>query len=233
MQFASVDFTNGIIELTNLGTSSVDLDRWRFCTHDFDTRRRYTFANGLNGLTVEPGTSVFLHVNNDAPSGDPDRRDISAVGGNFATPFGTNAFALQIFYPAANNNVSFGNSELIADHLQWKQADDPTGQTEDRTDQAVATGVWSAEGDFVIVGADAAVIRLIDASGDEAGSPSEYAIELICQPDVNGDGALDIDDFSDFVSAFFAGSTRADQNVDGLLDIDDFSAFVSGFFAGC
>ncbi|MEN0019793.1 MAG: choice-of-anchor tandem repeat NxxGxxAF-containing protein [Planctomycetota bacterium] len=54
-----------------------------------------------------------------------------------------------------------------------------------------------------------------------------------CPADVNADEVLDIDDFSAFVTSFFAGSSSADQNADGELDIDDFSAFVTNFFAGC
>ncbi|MEN0019960.1 MAG: GC-type dockerin domain-anchored protein [Planctomycetota bacterium] len=54
-----------------------------------------------------------------------------------------------------------------------------------------------------------------------------------CLPDIDESGSLDIDDFSAFVTAFFAGDAKADQNEDGVLDIDDFSRFVTNFFAGC
>ncbi|MEN0019545.1 MAG: GC-type dockerin domain-anchored protein [Planctomycetota bacterium] len=54
-----------------------------------------------------------------------------------------------------------------------------------------------------------------------------------CPPDQDLSGVLDIDDFSAFVSNFFAGDPIADVNADGNLDIDDFSDFVAGFFQGC
>ncbi|MEN0020740.1 MAG: GC-type dockerin domain-anchored protein [Planctomycetota bacterium] len=54
-----------------------------------------------------------------------------------------------------------------------------------------------------------------------------------CAADVNDDQALDIDDFSAFVTAFFADDLAADQDGNDVLDIDDFSSFVSNFFAGC
>ncbi|MEN0019927.1 MAG: GC-type dockerin domain-anchored protein [Planctomycetota bacterium] len=82
---------------------------------------------------------------------------------------------------------------------------------------------------------------LFRGDGDNGGP--QLVLEFIpgdtsCPPDQNEDGALDIDDFSDFVVNFFAGDTIADVNDDGALDIDDFSDFVAFFFnpgqfAGC
>ncbi|MEN0019944.1 MAG: GC-type dockerin domain-anchored protein [Planctomycetota bacterium] len=48
-----------------------------------------------------------------------------------------------------------------------------------------------------------------------------------CVGDINRDGVFDVDDFSAFPQAFFAGDLRADVNGDGVLDIDDFSAFAA------
>ncbi|MEN0019585.1 MAG: M12 family metallo-peptidase [Planctomycetota bacterium] len=64
----------------------------------------------------------------------------------------------------------------------------------------------------------------------------DFASVSACPPDQNGDGLLDIDDFSSFVANFFANDPLADVNADSLLDIDDFSSFVTQFFtppAGC
>ncbi|MEN0020822.1 MAG: GC-type dockerin domain-anchored protein, partial [Planctomycetota bacterium] len=66
-----------------------------------------------------------------------------------------------------------------------------------------------------------------------ATSTVEVIIPINCVADVNGDNVLDIDDFSAFVTAFFANDMRADQDSNRVLDIDDFSAFVSNFFSGC
>ncbi|MEN0020891.1 MAG: GC-type dockerin domain-anchored protein [Planctomycetota bacterium] len=56
---------------------------------------------------------------------------------------------------------------------------------------------------------------------------------VTCLADVDRSGTLDIDDFSAFVSSFFADADVADQDANGVLDIDDFSTFVANFFAGC
>ncbi|MEN0021495.1 MAG: S8 family serine peptidase, partial [Planctomycetota bacterium] len=52
----------------------------------------------------------------------------------------------------------------------------------------------------------------------------------LCPADMNHDGMLDIDDFSAFVTSFFATDPWADTDRNGSLDIDDFSTFVQSFF---
>ncbi|MEM1424639.1 MAG: hypothetical protein AAGH64_11635, partial [Planctomycetota bacterium] len=148
VQIRSVDFQTGVIELFNFGVSPLALDGWRFCTHDFNQSRVYTGPNGFTGVTVGAGASGFVHVNNDAPTGDASRVNASSLGGGFASPLGTGAYALQLFFPGANGSVSFGNSSLIADHIQWNIAGAGVGSTEFRTSQAVSQSPWSAIGDF-------------------------------------------------------------------------------------
>ncbi|MEN0019869.1 MAG: hypothetical protein AAF747_03185 [Planctomycetota bacterium] len=63
---------------------------------------------------------------------------------------------------------------------------------------------------------------LLDAFAFSIGNP--------CPADQDLNGLLDIDDFSAFVTNFFAGSRRADVDDNDALDIDDFSGFVSTFF---
>ena len=59
----------------------------------------------------------------------------------------------------------------------------------------------------------------------------------LCPADFNGDGFLDIFDFSDFVTCFEGDvcplGTSADFNADGFADIFDFSDFVEAFEKGC
>ncbi len=49
--------------------------------------------------------------------------------------------------------------------------------------------------------------------------------------DFNGDGTVNADDLSDFITAYFAGDGFADFNRDGLLNSDDLADFVTAFFA--
>jgi len=54
-----------------------------------------------------------------------------------------------------------------------------------------------------------------------------------CLGDFNGDGALNILDFTAFQQAFQAGDFAADCNNDGALNILDFPCFQAAFAAGC
>ncbi len=56
-----------------------------------------------------------------------------------------------------------------------------------------------------------------------------------CRADYNGDGTLDPDDLSDFVTCYFSipPCDQADFSGDGAADPDDLSDFITAFFAGC
>ncbi len=56
-----------------------------------------------------------------------------------------------------------------------------------------------------------------------------------CNVDFNGDGNIDPDDLSDYITCFFEvpPCSAADFNGDGNADPDDLSDFITGFFQGC
>ncbi len=54
-----------------------------------------------------------------------------------------------------------------------------------------------------------------------------------CPADLNGDGALNVDDIDAFIAAFLAGEALADLICDGVLNVDDIDEFIALFLAGC
>ncbi len=56
---------------------------------------------------------------------------------------------------------------------------------------------------------------------------------LDCPADFNCDGALNSQDFFNFLNAFFANDPSADFNHDGAVNSQDFFDFLNAFFAGC
>lgn len=67
----------------------------------------------------------------------------------------------------------------------------------------------------------------IDAAATVAAVPSGCAVDL------DGSGAVDVNDFFTFLDLFAAGDARADFTGDGTLDVDDFFTFLDAFAAGC
>ncbi|MEM9373655.1 MAG: GC-type dockerin domain-anchored protein [Planctomycetota bacterium] len=239
VQVRSINFEDAVIEVYNFSAADIDLTGWRFCTHDFNEARRYSGAAGFNGVTIEAATSVYIHINNDAPAGNPDRFNRADLGGAFATPLDQDAYGLQFYFPAANGSVSFGNSSLIADHLQWNIDGESVGSAEFRTGQAVSQGLWSATGDFIATTTESSAIELNDLSGDEAGSPGEYDVlegPLPCSPADLAEpfGALNFFDVAAFIGLFNASDPAADlAEPIGSINFFDVAAYINLFNAGC
>jgi len=218
VQIRSIDVEAGVLEVFNFGSGDIDLSGWRFCSHDFDQKFRYTDAGGLNGVTLEAGTSVFVHFNDDAPGGDPDRFNRTDLG-NFATPLDADAYSIQLYFPpTSGGSIAFSNSSLIADHVQWNFVGGTIGDATARSQQAVNEGLWSAVNDFVTTAANTGRIELNDLSGDAAGSPSEYDVEASMTPgpvlyDETTDGDLSDDPDLPTALPFLAGSNTVAGSV--------------------
>jgi hypothetical protein len=54
-----------------------------------------------------------------------------------------------------------------------------------------------------------------------------------CPADFDHSGAVNSQDFFDFLTAFFALDLAADFNHSGTVDAQDYFDFVAAFFAGC
>ena len=236
IQIRSVDFDTGILEIYNCGSSSQDLDGWRFCTHDADEVRRYTAPSALNGVVIPAGGSIFIHFMNNAGA-DPTRINVNDMG-PMAMPLDQDAYGMQLYNPDGNGNVSFGNSSLIADHVQWIDAG-TAGNAEFRTGQAVSEGLWTATGDFVQTMPDTARVELTDDTCGTAHGPANYAVTgPDCPADVNGDGTASPADFTAWLACFNDPMSapfcdRADVNGSGAVDPADFTAWLAAFNMGC
>ena len=201
---ATTALDRGVIEIFNFSAQDIDLSGWRFCSHDFDQQRRYTAPAGLSGVVIESRTSVRIYLNNDAPAGNADAINGSQLV-NFAGPLGAGPFGIQLFFPDTNGSVSFSNSLLIADHLQFSPSGVDAGLAETRTGQAVGQGLWTAAGEFVVTSERTSRIELNDLSGGSSHGPDSYdALErAACSvADIDRNGGIDVFDLIAFLQAF-------------------------------
>jgi hypothetical protein len=71
------------------------------------------------------------------------------------------------------------------------------------------------------------------------GTPSSVAVAASvpgtppCRVDFNGDGAVNVQDFLAFLSAYAGADARCDFNADGAVNVADFLAFLAGYAGGC
>ena len=169
VQITEVNLETGVVELRNLGTGTESLNGWRFCSHNTSFVRRYSGTSGLNGISLAPGESLFVHFNNDAS--ESNEINISTIGGNFAA-LEAAAYGLQIYFPP----ITFGNGNSIADHLQWSINGADNTTADDRSDEAEAGGVWVDQSQWISIAADTDIIRLTDLSNTALHSPLNFAL---------------------------------------------------------
>ncbi|MCC5824156.1 MAG: lamin tail domain-containing protein [Phycisphaerales bacterium] len=231
VQFASIDLDAAVIELRNYGSDPVDLTGWQFCTSNPFSLLLYT-TGGLDGRVLAPGESLFFHAENDAPV-DPDRINVSTLGGQFAlfVPF---AYGLGIYAPPAGSGfIDFGDGTLMADYIQFSLDGVPNAVAGFRGPTAVAGGIWSDENDWVALESDSARIELI-TPGSLPRSPSDYRVLGDCPADLDGNGELNFFDLAIYLDLFNAGDPAADLAPPfGVLNFFDLAAYLDLFNAGC
>tara|TARA_E500000318_G_scaffold85651_4_gene81923 strand:- start:118374 stop:119156 length:783 start_codon:yes stop_codon:yes gene_type:complete len=232
VQFTIIIPESRQIVIDNTGSDPIDLSGWRFCTHNTSVVRRYTSPDGFDGITIDPNANLVLHLNNDAPAELDNHINVADLGGSFAD-FEFDAFAMGLYFPGTGGNVSFGNGDTIADHVQWSLFGLNNFTADDRTDEAVAGGVWTAVDDWIAVRPDTVLIELNDPTFAELHGPMDYRVFNACPADLNGDGVLNFFDVSAFLSAFSAMDPAADFSGDGMFTFFDVSQFLSAFNAGC
>ena len=169
VQITAVNFDTGVVEVRNLGTSIESLSGWRFCSHNTSMTLHYSGIGGLNGISLEPGESLFVHYNNDATTSD--EINIATIGGLFAS-LERDAYGLQLYFAPVN----FLNGNTIADHLQWSLNGVDNVSADERSDEAESGGVWVDQTQWIAVASDTSLISLVDLSGAELHSPTDYVL---------------------------------------------------------
>ena len=183
IQFRSIDFENSVLELQNFGEDTESLDGWRFCSHDEDQIRAYSLPEGLNGISLAPGESLFVHYLGDAPEDETNRINLP---GSFALPLDRGPYGIQIYFPP----ISFGDGGTIADHVQWaiNGVDDTTA--DERSGAAEDGGLWTDQETWIATTEDASSILLTDTSGAILQGPGNYEV---IQPEVAAESSFEID----------------------------------------
>ena len=185
IQFRSIDFENQILELHNFGSDSLDLDGWRFCTHDVSDGFDYTSATGLNGFSLEAGESLRVHWNDDA-SGD-DAINISSLGGRWIDDLSVNGsgdgISLNLY-----RDSSFGNADSIVDHIQYSlDGSNVGGQSNPRGAVAVNGELWGSTADWISVSEESTSLVLEDEpfplDSGATHTSSSYAVNVSAVPE--------------------------------------------------
>ena len=220
------------IVIDNTGTEPEDLSGWQFCSHNTLSVRRYSGPNGLNGVTIEPGVNIVLHLLNDAPAGLDNHINASDIGGSFAG-FELDAFAIGLYFPGTTGSVNFGDGNTIADHVQWSLFGLNNFTADERSDEAVVGGVWTAVDDWIDVRPNTVLIELVDPNNTILHGPDSYNVISSCPADLTGEGNLDFFDVSAFLTAFNSMNPSADFTGDGMFNFFDVSNFLQLFSQGC
>jgi hypothetical protein len=74
---------------------------------------------------------------------------------------------------------------------------------------------------------------IVGAPGEGAALAGRAYLASTCPADFNGSGAVDSQDFFDFLGRFFQSEAPADFNQDGAIDTRDFFEFLIAFFQAC
>lgn len=220
VQFTSIDFTTDVIELHNFGVSDQPLDDWRFCSHsDDDGERLYTAPDGLDGVTIEAGTTLRLWLNNDGPNTSDDL-NISDLGGFFASTLDQDAYSINLYWPNGGS-LSFGVASDMVDHIQWNINGVDNTQADVRSGVAESAGLWTDQDLWISTTADTLRIELTDLTGGLLHSPANYNVIEPSPADFDGDGDVDSDDLNEWETAYNTDD-GGDANDDGVTDGDDF-----------
>ena len=207
----------GVIHIINNTPDPIPLDGWRFLSSDASTIGLQTDPHALDGLVVPARISLSIPIDNNDDLGP------------FADRY-SEAFALSLFFPDTDGEVSFDDPTQMADHLQWSAHGIHHPIANAHNQLAVDAGLWTAHNEWI----DAPEhIYMIQTSGDSTlilHGPEDYSvIPGSCRADLNNDGNIDFFDVSTFLSAFAQGGHAADMNNDNEFNFFDVSIFLNAY----
>jgi hypothetical protein len=167
--------------LHNFGSTSVDLDGWRFCSHDETDGFDYTGSTGLNGQSLGAGQSFTFHWLNDASGSGAF--DISSLGGARIDDLLANT-AGQSISIGIYRDSRFGSSTSLVDHIQYS-FDGTGGSFNGRRSVAVGAGLWEDADDWISVDDGSTRIDLTAGAFPGAGashSSASFAVSAVPEP---------------------------------------------------
>lgn len=180
VQIRSVDFNSQVLELFNFGSSSLDLDGWRFCTHDEVDGFDYTSSSGLNGVSLAAGSSLSIHWNDDASG--PNAINVSSLGGAWIDDLSVDdtgdGISLGLY-----RSGPFGNSDNLIDHVQYSfDGANIGGSANPRGTVAVNAGLWGNTADWISVDESSNNLVLVDdpfpGANSETHTSSSYSVNV-------------------------------------------------------
>ncbi len=183
VQIRSIDFASQTLELHNFGSTTWDLDGWRFCTHDEIDGFDYTGAAGLNGQSLAAGESLFIDWDNNGSGGDTI--NVNSLGGNWIDDLTTGGVgeAIQI---GLYTSSPFGTAANLVDHVQYSFNGDDVNGADNRGTVAESANLWTDQNLWVSIDTDSTGL-ILDANpfpgAGSSHSPTSYsALTAVPEP---------------------------------------------------
>ena len=176
VQIRSIDFASQTLELHNFGSSTWDLDGWRFCSHDEIDGFDYTGAAGLNGQSLDAGGSLFIDWDNNG-TGD-DTINVNSLGGAWIEDLLTGGVgeAIQI---GIYTSGPFGTAANLVDHIQYSFNGADVNGADVRGTVAENAELWTDQNQWIAVDTDSIGLVLDVDPFPGAGashSPTSYSV---------------------------------------------------------
>ena len=222
-------FPDSSITLFNLSEQDVDLTGWRLCTHNSTQSNVYSDPHALDGIVMPANRSLSIRLQNDANPDSILRINASDLG---IAAVELEAYSMSLYSPSAGGVVDFDDTNFIQDHIQWSIGGVNNTTADDRSDEAVAGGVWIDQTEWIDLPSNTQSIRRWGPVFNTLHGPTDYTVNVPCPADLNGDGSLNHFDIGEFLASYQSNDPRVDFNGDGLIDFFDVGDFLNLYLTG-